>query len=98
MPQSQPSGPATAAATPRDAGFPALTRAVRQADVADHQVERCGGLGGVEGGDGVGSAREAFAAELREAVRRVNVIGEIAGEPTQVVVQVVPEPQDGRVR
>ncbi len=47
----------------------------------------------LEGGDGVGSAREAFAAELREAVRRVNVIGEIAGEPTQVVVQVVPESQ-----
>ena len=40
----------------------------------------------LEGGDGIGSAREAFAAELREAVRRVNVIGEIAGEPVQVVV------------
>ncbi len=32
------------------------------------------------GGEGVGSARAAFAAELREAVRRVNVIGEIAAE------------------
>lgn len=40
----------------------------------------------LEGGDGVGSAREAFAAELRDSVRRVNVIGEIAGEPVQVVL------------
>ena len=32
----------------------------------------------LEGGAGAGSAREAFAAELQEAVRRVNVIGEIA--------------------
>ena len=39
----------------------------------------------LEGGDGVGSAREAFAAELRDSVRRVNIIGEIAGEPVQVV-------------
>jgi glycerol-3-phosphate O-acyltransferase len=44
----------------------------------------------LEGGDGCGSAREAFAAELREAVRRVNIIGEIAGEPVPVV-QVVQE-------
>ncbi len=51
----------------------------------------------LEGGDGIGSAREAFAAELREAVRRVNIVGEIAGEPVQVV-QVVPdaETQDTR--
>ncbi len=34
----------------------------------------------IEGGDGIGSAREAFAAELREAVRRVNVIGQIAAD------------------
>ena len=34
----------------------------------------------LDGGDGIGSAREAFAAELREAVRRVNVIGEIAAD------------------
>ncbi|HSU01282.1 MAG TPA: lysophospholipid acyltransferase, partial [Nocardioides sp.] len=40
----------------------------------------------IDGGEGIGSAREAFAAELREAVRRVNIIGEIAGEPVQVVV------------
>jgi glycerol-3-phosphate O-acyltransferase len=44
----------------------------------------------LEGGDGVGAAREAFAAELRDSVRRVNIVGEIAGEPVQVVV---PEPQ-----
>lgn len=44
----------------------------------------------LEGGAGTGSAREAFAAELREAVRRVNVIGEIAGEPVQVVL---PQPE-----
>ncbi|KQV64321.1 hypothetical protein ASC64_16295 [Nocardioides sp. Root122] len=43
----------------------------------------------LEGGDGVGSAREAFAAELRDSVRRVNVIGAIAGEPTPSV----PEPR-----
>ncbi len=35
--------------------------------------------------DGVGSAREAFAAELRDTVRRVTIIGEIAGEPAHVV-------------
>ncbi|MCF6378298.1 lysophospholipid acyltransferase [Nocardioides KLBMP 9356] len=45
----------------------------------------------LDGGDGVGSAREAFAAELREAVRRVNIIGEIAGEKSQAQV-VLPEP------
>ena len=32
----------------------------------------------LDGGDGVGAAREAFAAELRDSVRRVNIIGEIA--------------------
>ena len=32
----------------------------------------------LEGGEGVGTAREAFAAELRDSVRRVNIIGEIA--------------------
>ncbi len=45
----------------------------------------------LEGGDGVGSAREAFAAELREAVRRVNIIGEIAADVAPVV-----HPQPGR--
>ncbi|WP_439937836.1 lysophospholipid acyltransferase [Nocardia sp. N13] len=44
----------------------------------------------LEAGDGVGTAREAFAAELRDSVRRVNIVGEIAGEPVQVVV---PEPE-----
>lgn len=39
----------------------------------------------LEAGDGVGSAREAFAAELRDSVRRVGIIGEIAGEPAHVV-------------
>ena len=39
----------------------------------------------LEGGEGVGSAREAFAAELRDSVRRVNIIGEIAAEVTPVV-------------
>ena len=47
----------------------------------------------LEGGEGVGSAREAFAAELRDSVRRVNIIGEIAGEPVQVVPPPVPQPQ-----
>ncbi|MFC7359023.1 lysophospholipid acyltransferase [Nocardioides astragali] len=32
----------------------------------------------LEGGEGIGTAREAFAAELRDSVRRVNIIGEIA--------------------
>ncbi|MBD3924143.1 lysophospholipid acyltransferase [Nocardioides cavernae] len=44
----------------------------------------------LEGGEGVGSAREAFAVELRDSVRRVNIIGEIAGETTPVGH---PEPQ-----
>lgn len=44
----------------------------------------------LEAGDGVGAAREAFAAELRDSVRRVNIVGEIAGEPVQVVL---PEPE-----
>lgn len=39
----------------------------------------------LEGGEGVGSAREAFAAEIRDSVRQVNIIGEIAGEPTPAV-------------
>ncbi|MBS2940055.1 lysophospholipid acyltransferase [Nocardioides sp. J2M5] len=43
-------------------------------------------------GEGVGSAREAFAAELRDTVRRVNIVGEIAGEPVQVVPPPVPQP------
>lgn len=34
----------------------------------------------LEGGEGVGSAREAFAAELRDTVRRVNIIGELAAD------------------
>ncbi|HEU4336310.1 MAG TPA: lysophospholipid acyltransferase [Nocardioides sp.] len=38
----------------------------------------------LESGEGVGSAREAFAAELRDSVRRVNIIGEIAGDTTTV--------------
>lgn len=40
----------------------------------------------LEGGDGVGTAREAFAAELRDSVRRVNIIGAIAGEPKPSVL------------
>ncbi|MDR7252909.1 glycerol-3-phosphate O-acyltransferase [Nocardioides sp. BE266] len=43
----------------------------------------------MDGGDGVGTAREAFAAELRDSVRRVNIIGEIAGE----LAPSVPEPR-----
>lgn len=50
----------------------------------------------LEGGDGVGSAREAFAAELRDSVRRVSIIGEIAGEPVQVVPPPVPQPQSSK--
>ena len=55
----------------------------------------------LEGGEGVGSAREAFAAELRDAVRRVNVIGEIAGEtiagrPPPAQPQPVPDPRQER--
>lgn len=48
----------------------------------------------LEAGEGVGSAREAFAAELRDSVRRVTIIGEIAGEPVQVVPPPVRQPQD----
>ena len=44
----------------------------------------------LEGGDGTGSAREAFAAELREAVRRVNIVGEIAAD---VAPAIHPQPQ-----
>ncbi|HSF34855.1 MAG TPA: lysophospholipid acyltransferase [Nocardioides sp.] len=47
----------------------------------------------LEEGEGIGSAREAFAAELRDSVRRVSIIGEIAGEPVQVVPPPVPQPQ-----
>ncbi|WP_416955063.1 lysophospholipid acyltransferase [Nocardioides sp. T5] len=50
----------------------------------------------LEGGEGVGSAREAFAAELRDSVRRVTIIGEIAGEPVQVVPPPVPQPQSSK--
>jgi glycerol-3-phosphate O-acyltransferase len=50
----------------------------------------------LEGGEGVGSAREAFAAELRDSVRRVNIIGEIAGEPVQVVPPSVPQQSSKR--
>ncbi|QSR29129.1 glycerol-3-phosphate acyltransferase [Nocardioides sp. S5] len=39
----------------------------------------------LEGRDGVGSAREAFAAELRDTVRRVNIIGEIAAHVAPAV-------------
>ncbi|GAA1910643.1 lysophospholipid acyltransferase [Nocardioides hwasunensis] len=40
----------------------------------------------LEGAEGIGTAREAFAAELRDSVRRVDIIGEIAADamPTQV--------------
>ncbi len=44
----------------------------------------------LDGGEGVGTAREAFAAELRDSVRRVNIIGEIAGDTVTVGH---PEPQ-----
>lgn len=44
----------------------------------------------LEGGEGVGTAREAFAAELRDSVRRVNIIGEIAAG---VAPSVHPEPR-----
>ena len=39
---------------------------------------------------------EAFAAELRDSVRRVTIIGEIAGEPVQVVPPPVPQPQSSK--
>ncbi|RYB94182.1 lysophospholipid acyltransferase [Nocardioides oleivorans] len=44
----------------------------------------------LEGADGVGTAREAFAAELRDSVRRVNIIGEIAAD---VAPSIVPQPR-----
>jgi glycerol-3-phosphate O-acyltransferase len=47
----------------------------------------------LDAGEGVGSAREAFAAELRDTVRRVNIIGEIAGD-TVTVGHPEPEPRD----
>jgi glycerol-3-phosphate O-acyltransferase len=51
----------------------------------------------LEAGDGVGSAREAFAAELRDTLRRVNIIGEIAGD-TVTVGHPEPEPREQRER
>ena len=51
----------------------------------------------LEAGEGVGSAREAFAAELRDTVRRVNIIGEIAGD-TGTVGHPEPEPRDQQHR
>ena len=45
----------------------------------------------LEGAEGVGTAREAFAAELRDSVRQVNIIGEIAASTTR---SVVPQPRD----
>ena len=44
----------------------------------------------LEGGEGMGTRREAFAAELRDSVRRVNIIGEIAAG---VVPAFHPRPQ-----
>jgi glycerol-3-phosphate O-acyltransferase len=44
----------------------------------------------LEGAEGIGTAREAFAAELRDSVRRVNVIGEIAAEARPAIV---PQPR-----
>jgi glycerol-3-phosphate O-acyltransferase len=40
----------------------------------------------LEAGEGVGRVREAFAAEIRDSVRRVNIIGEMAGEPVPVIM------------
>jgi glycerol-3-phosphate O-acyltransferase len=51
----------------------------------------------LEAGDGVGSAREAFAAELRDTLRRVNIIGEIAGD-TVTVGHPEPEPREQQER
>jgi glycerol-3-phosphate O-acyltransferase len=49
----------------------------------------------LEGGEGIGTAREAFAAELRDSVRRVNIIGEIAGStPTVGHPEPQPDPQE----
>ncbi|NPD04638.1 lysophospholipid acyltransferase [Nocardioides sp. zg-1308] len=61
----------------------------------------------LEAGEGVGTAREAFAAELRDSVRRVNIIGEIAGDivpvrhpdprpEPQAQPQPQPQPQETR--
>lgn len=49
----------------------------------------------LEAGEGVGSAREAFAAELRDTLRRVNIIGEIAGDTVTVGH---PEPREQQER
>lgn len=51
----------------------------------------------LEAGEGVGSAREAFAAELRDTLRRVNIIGEIAGD-TVTVGHPEPEPREQQER
>jgi glycerol-3-phosphate O-acyltransferase len=51
----------------------------------------------LDAGEGVGSAREAFAAELRDTLRRVNIIGEIAGD-TVTVGHPEPEPREQRER
>ena len=65
------------------AGSPATSRSPWSSSGPRFALARHQGL--LEGGDGVGSAREAFAAELRDSVRRVNIIGEIAAEVTPVV-------------
>ena len=69
----------------------ALQRRVASAESISLELFRTGlalarHKGLLDGGEGVGTAREAFAAELREAVRRVNVIGEIAAEASPSVV------------
>jgi glycerol-3-phosphate O-acyltransferase len=73
----------------------ALQRRVASAESISLELFRTGlalarHKGLLEGGEGIGSAREAFAAELREAVRRVNVIGEIAAEASP---SIVPQPR-----
>ncbi|SEB92725.1 glycerol-3-phosphate acyltransferase [Nocardioides exalbidus] len=45
----------------------------------------------LEGAEGIGTAREAFAAELRDSVRQVNVIGEIAA--AAAAPSIVPQPR-----
>ena len=48
----------------------------------------------LEEGEGVGSAREAFAAELRDSVRRVTIVGEMAGDTVTVGhPEPAPDPQ-----
>ncbi len=52
------------------------------------------------GGEGAGTAREAFAAELRDSVRRINIIGEIAADAAAAIgprsPQTQPHVQEGR--